>query len=112
MINIDSDVKDNYQLIKVAGEVDASTSIELDNSLKSAAEIGSDILIDLTELDYISSAGLGVFISYIEELKSKGVTLVIFGLHPKVLEVFEILGLQHIMNISKNLEDAVARINE
>ncbi|MFY0608213.1 MAG: STAS domain-containing protein [Cyclobacteriaceae bacterium] len=110
MININSEKKESHQLIKVIGEVDASTSIELDNALKAAAEVGSDILMDLQSLEYISSAGLGVFISYLDEFKSRDIKLVIFGLNAKVLEVFEILGLQHLMTITSDFETAIDKI--
>ncbi|WP_258100437.1 STAS domain-containing protein [Marinoscillum pacificum] len=112
MVKIDTISEDNYHLIQVNGEIDASSSIELDAALKEASENTSKILIDLTSLEYISSAGLGVFISYLEELKKKEVSLVIFGLKEKVHEVFEILGLQHLMNIVETKEEAVKAVNE
>lgn len=112
MVKIDTISEDNYHLIQVNGEIDASSSIELDAALKEASENTSKILIDLTSLEYISSAGLGVFISYLEELKKKEVSLVIFGLKEKVHEVFEILGLQHLMNIVETKEKAVKAVNE
>ena len=68
MIEIKHTVEDNLQLIKVIGEVDASSSIHLDNAMQEAVSQTPDIIVDLTELDYISSAGLGVFMSYLQEL--------------------------------------------
>tara|TARA_B100001245_G_C22881543_1_gene423996 strand:+ start:307 stop:648 length:342 start_codon:yes stop_codon:yes gene_type:complete len=112
MVKIDTISEENYHLIQVNGEIDASSSIELDAALKEASENTSKILIDLSNLEYISSAGLGVFISYLEELKKKEVGLVIFGLKEKVHEVFEILGLQHLMNIVETKEEAVKAVNE
>ncbi|VXD19128.1 STAS domain-containing protein [Marinoscillum sp. 108] len=111
MVEINIQAESDYQLIEVRGEVDASSSIELDNALKSAAENYAKILINLSKLEYISSAGLGVFISYLEELKTNDIKLVIFGLQEKVREVFDILGLQHLMNITNNKEEAQALLN-
>ncbi len=111
MVEINIQAESDYQLIEVRGEVDASSSIELDNALKSAAENYAKILINLSKLEYISSAGLGVFISYLEELKANDIKLVIFGLQEKVREVFDILGLQHLMNITNNKEEAQALLN-
>lgn len=96
----------NLKLISVSGEIDASSSIELDNALSNASETHQNILVDLRHLDYISSAGLGVFISYLDEFKKKGVNLVMFGLQEKVHEVFAILGLQQLMNIKSSEEEA------
>lgn len=112
MVKIDTISESNYHLIQVNGEIDASSSIELDSALKAASENASKIIIDLGELEYISSAGLGVFISYLEELKKKDIKLVIFGLKEKVHEVFEILGLQHLMNIVVTKDEAVVAVNE
>lgn len=112
MVRIETSKENDYQLIQVHGEIDASSSIELDNALKTAAAESSQILIDLEHLEYISSAGLGVFISYLEELKKNEVKLVIFSLKDKVLEVFEILGLQHLMNIKSNKTEALEYLNE
>lgn len=112
MVHIDAIAEADYQLITVKGEIDASSSIELDNALKAASEAYSKILIDLQELDYISSAGLGVFISYLEDLKKNHIHLVIYSLQPKVLEVFEILGLQKLMKIGANKESALRLLDE
>lgn len=112
MVKIDTISEENYHLIQVAGEIDASSSIELDAALKEASVSASKILISLENLEYISSAGLGVFISYLEELKAKDIHLVLFGLKEKVQEVFEILGLQHLMNIKQTKDEAITAVNE
>lgn len=106
MVDIRITEETNLKLISVSGEIDASSSIELDNALNSASETHQNILIDLSGLDYISSAGLGVFISYLDDFKKKGVSLVMYGLQEKVSEVFAILGLQQLMNIKSTEEEA------
>ncbi|MEQ8238316.1 MAG: STAS domain-containing protein [Cyclobacteriaceae bacterium] len=58
------------------------------------------------------TAALGVFISYLEELKTKNIKFVLFGLQPAVKEVFDILGLNQIMNIVVTKEDALRIANE
>ena len=112
MVEINTNTIDDIHRITVAGEIDASSSIELDNVLKEAAVSFKKIVIDLGQLDYISSAGLGVFISYLEELKNQNISLVIFGMQEKVSEVFNILGLQHLMNIKNTEEEALSFLNE
>lgn len=112
MVDIQTNTEGETHKITVKGEIDASSSIELDNALKHAADNYKRILMDLNELEYISSAGLGVFISYLEELEKEGVSLVIYGLQIKVREVFEILGLQHLMNIAVTEEEAYKSLNE
>lgn len=107
MVNIEAREESDYHLIEVSGEIDASSSIELDNALKNAAGLHMKIIVDLQNLEYISSAGLGVFISYLEDLKKQQIKLVLFGLQDKVREVFDILGLQYLMNITDTKEEAI-----
>ncbi|MFT7236992.1 MAG: anti-sigma B factor antagonist [Cyclobacteriaceae bacterium] len=112
MVNIDIAKEHDIQLITVVGEIDASSSIELDDALRSASDEGSGIIINLEGLDYISSAGLGVFISYIDELKTKKILFILFGMQPAVKEVFDILGLNQIMTIVTDKDEAIKIANE
>lgn len=112
MIEIKILEENDYQLIQVHGDVDASSSIELDNALKEASESTHKILVDLEGLQYISSAGLGVFISYLEDLKAKNIKMVLFGMQPKVLEVFQILGLQNLITIADSKDASLSLLNE
>ncbi len=98
--------------LEVIGDVDASSSINLDNALVKAMESDKSILINLQQLQYISSAGLGVFISYLEELKTKQTKLVFYGLSTTVSQVFEILGLLELFEICDSKESAIEKLNE
>lgn len=109
MVMITRTFEEGIEVIRVKGEVDASSSIELDNAMKAAVQSGHQrVMIDCTELEYISSAGLGVFMSYLEEIKQKNISLVIFGLHSKVEHVFEILGLHQLLEIRDTRVEAEA----
>lgn len=107
MIEIGKQEFEQHNLLKIEGEIDASSSIFLDEAIRDM--ISSDknsLLIDLTNLNYISSAGLGVFMSYIEEVAHKQKKMILFGLNPKVFRVFQILGLHELLTIVDTKEDA------
>jgi anti-sigma B factor antagonist len=109
MVSITRTFEEGKEVMRINGEVDASSSIELDNAMKEALGSGnSKIMIDCADLEYISSAGLGVFMSYLEEIKNNEISLVIFGLQPKVAHVFEILGLHQLLEIRTSREEAEA----
>ncbi len=112
MVEIKEHEEEGIFELEVIGEVDASSSINLDNALVKAMESGKSILINLQQLQYISSAGLGVFISYLEELKTKQTKLVFYGLTETVIQVFEILGLHELFEICDSKESASAKLNE
>ncbi|MDH5474912.1 MAG: STAS domain-containing protein [Cyclobacteriaceae bacterium] len=113
MIHIESSFEEDIKKITVGGDVDASSSIQLDTEIKNAIE-GDDkkILVDCSQLKYISSAGLGVFMSYIQDIENNNIRLVIFGLNEKVLNVFEILGLDQLLTLESSLEAAKSYLNE
>jgi anti-sigma B factor antagonist len=111
MVEITSTTEENYKLIQVIGEVDASSSIQLDNAIKSAFESEKKILVDLSGLSYISSAGLGVFVSHLEEIETKKITLVLFGLSENVMQIFNLLGLPQLLKIVDSKEEAIETIN-
>ena len=109
MVDIKRIKEGEYEVIVIVGEVDASSSIELDSAISDAIKEGTKkLLVDCTSLEYISSAGLGVFMSYIEEFKKNNVNLVIFGLNDKVANVFGILGLDQLLKIEETKTEAKA----
>ena len=113
MVQIDIIKENDFTILNINGDVDASSSIQLDESLGAIVSNGDPkILIDCGGLNYISSAGLGVFMSYIEDVKTKNIKMVLFGLNDKVMNVFEILGLDQLLTIVNTKKEALSRINE
>lgn len=113
MIHIKRLQEDGTDTIALIGEIDASSSIELDLAIaKSVGEGFAKILVDCSALEYISSAGLGVFMSYIEEFKDKNIKMVLYGMNDKVANTFEILGLNELLKIGKDKLQAKRMIDE
>jgi anti-sigma B factor antagonist len=99
----------NY-IISIDGDLDASSSIKLDKVLaKAIGENRNPILVDCNRLDYISSPGIGVFTSHLQECESRNISLVLYGMNDKVLKVFRILGLDEIIPITKTKDEAKSR---
>lgn len=106
-MTINSFKDDNYYIVELAGELDAMSSVSLDAVVETAiAEGYKNLLIDFKNLDYISSPGIGVFTSRIEEVENLQLQLIIFGMSDKILGIFKILGLDQLLNIQDTLEDA------
>lgn len=113
MVHIKRLQEEGMDIISPIGEIDASSSIELDLTIaKSVGEGFSKILVDCSALEYISSAGLGVFMSYIDEFKDKNLKMVLFGMSEKVSNTFEILGLNELLQIAADKAEAKRKINE
>lgn len=112
MTEIKTDKKNEIHFIRVIGEIDAGSSIYLDNAFKEAVENDEKkIVADLTNLEYISSAGLGVFISHLDEFSAEKIKLVLFGISDPVREVFSILGLEKLLEIVNTEPEAIELLN-
>jgi anti-sigma B factor antagonist len=113
MVEIERKNEEGTEVLTIRGEVDASSSIDLDQAIGNCVREGAtQLLVDCTGLDYISSAGLGVFISYVEEFREKGVRLVMFGLNSRVSHTFSLLGLADLMEITPDRESANRKLHE
>lgn len=100
---------ENTLTLSLNGELDASSSVVLDTELNKAEILDNQkVLIDCRQLNYISSAGLGVFISHLQRFQDAGVKLVFFNMQEKVHNVFEILGLDSLMTIVPSEAEATA----
>lgn len=98
--------------IALVGELDASGAINLDHVIKKAIEDSYyRIVVDCKQLDYISSAGLGVFISYLQDITNHDGKLVFYNMKDNVQNVFTLLGLQNVVTITGDLQEAKKAIH-
>lgn len=96
-----------YVKISLEGELDAASSIQVDEVIQKWLQEGTTFFhIDCTSLTYISSAGLGVFMSYVEEINQNGGKMIFSDMSPKVFNVFELLGLNQVMTIVGTVQEA------
>jgi anti-sigma B factor antagonist len=82
--------------ISFCGRLDASQTEKADNVLR---EIISSKTINFTELDYISSAGLGILLAHQKRLKNTGHSLRLVNLNKHVKDVFSLTGFDQIFEI-------------
>jgi anti-sigma B factor antagonist len=95
-------------VIRVGGYIDTTTSAELEHSLSSVLKSNChNIIIDLGNVDYISSAGWGIFISEIKGIRERHGDLKLVKMIPDVYEVFELLEFHYILKAFDTLEDAI-----
>ncbi|NOY58733.1 MAG: STAS domain-containing protein [Calditrichaeota bacterium] len=100
--------RNNISVIKVGGYIDTTTSSELEHALNTLLKAGSyNIIIDLGNVDYVSSAGWGIFISEIKGIRENGGDLKLVRMIPEVYEVFELLEFHFILKAFDSLEEAI-----
>ncbi|WP_411842607.1 anti-sigma factor antagonist [Salinicoccus sp. HZC-1] len=101
-INIDTTEKENEYLIVLNGELDVYTAPELQKVLDPIRQSGShNIKIDLTDVSYMDSTGLGIFVGTLKELNQHDRELRVTGVSNRILRLFEITGLRDLMHINE-----------
>ena len=84
--------------LTVSGRVDTLTAPELDKAIKEELGTSSALVIDLADLDYISSAGLRGLLAAQKVMSRQG-TMTIRNVKPAVMDVFEVTGFSSILTI-------------
>jgi len=99
---------DGIVLLTVRGFLDAHTFEELEKAINDLFEAGTyKLVVDISGLDYISSAGAGVFIGAIGTAQENDGNIVLMKPGPNVKEVFDLLGLSQIFTFKDTREEAV-----
>lgn len=97
---------DLYTMVTISGNLDAMTSPEAEEKLVAQTTETNKLLLDLSSLNYISSAGLRVMLNVAKIIQNQGGVLALSGLTDQVKEVFDISGFSAIFNIFDNQSDA------
>lgn len=79
------------------GSLDTAAAAETEKAMDPLNDVeGKDIIIDCTDLEYISSAGLRIFLSILQNVEEKGVHVYIKGVNAAVNDIFTITGFSNI----------------
>jgi anti-sigma B factor antagonist len=99
----------DFILMKLKGFLDAYTYGELEQTVNNLFNQKMyKLIVDMSGVDYISSAGAGVFIGAIGIAQENEGNIIIVKPTPAVKEVFDLLGLSQIFSIVNSMEDALS----
>ncbi|RDY25593.1 anti-sigma factor antagonist [Romboutsia weinsteinii] len=101
-ININSKLNDQINVweVNLAGELDVSTAEKLKEHLHGLTDQEIvDMKINLEELEYIDSTGLGVMIGVLKKLRADGKEIYIVNPRSNVRKIFTITGLDKIFKV-------------
>src|SRR5256885_7539294 len=98
-------------LIKLAGRLDSGSARSAEDGFNAALGSGTPRLaIDMSRLEYISSAGLRVLLVVAKKVQQAKGKMVLFRLVPNVREVFSVSGFDKIFAIQSDADAAVAAL--
>ena len=104
---------EGVSVIELKGYLDAHTAPDLETAFqKLMTENKFNIVVNCRDLSYISSAGLGVFMAYVEDVRKNKGDIKLTNMTPKVYNVFDLLGFPILYEIFKDEQEAVVRFHE
>ncbi len=97
-MNINKNKNGDKLEIAVDGRLDTTTAPQLETEFKQSLDGVSDLVIDISGLEYISSAGLRVLLSAQKVMNKQG-NMVVKGVNEAIMEIFEVTGFVDLLNI-------------
>ena len=98
MLNITKNTNETELTVALTGRLDTTTAPELEKELKASLDGVTTLVIDMTALDYISSAGLRVLLSAQKTMNKQGEMKVVH-VGETIMEIFEVTGFSDILSI-------------
>lgn len=97
----------SMQIVNVKGYLDSSTFQDLQDHLHQLIDEGhSRVIVEFGELNYISSAGLGVLMGMLQEARENGGDLKLANMSTKVRNLFDMLGFSRLIRIYEDVDSA------
>jgi anti-sigma B factor antagonist len=95
-------------VVALQGHLDTVSSTPLEDRLRTLVEEGArQMVLDLSGVDYVNSSGLKAILVTAKQIETAGGKLVLCGLSPNVMMIFDMIGFSRILNILPGREEAV-----
>jgi anti-sigma B factor antagonist len=100
-------------VLELKGYLDAHTAPDLENAFQRLLnDKHYKIVVNFKDLSYISSAGLGVFMAYIEDVRKNKGDIKLTNMTAKVYNVFDLLGFPILYEIYKDEKEAIGKFKD
>lgn len=110
---IESDWVEEVLVLALKGRLDSVNAGAVELQITDEIKRGANrLVLDFSEVPYVSSAGLRVVLVVAKRLKEVGGKLVLIGLTPSVHEVFGISGFLQILTVCEDRDAAMAKLGE
>ena len=110
-MEISEERKDGFLIFCLEGRLDATSSKMFEEKILAVIDAGETrFVVDLSRLNYVSSAGLRVFLLASTRLKPTGGKVVLCSVQDPVKEVFDIVGFSSIFSISNSKDEALQNL--
>jgi len=100
----------DINVLEIKGYLDAHTAPKLEDAFQALLKSSRyKIVVNCKELSYISSAGLGVFMAFVEDVRKNKGDIKLSNMSPKVFNIFDLLGFPLLYDILADEGEAISR---
>jgi anti-anti-sigma factor len=104
-------VEDGITVVQPDGRIDTEAAEQLDQVLQAALASSHKIVVDMSKVEYISSAGLRSLAAVLVKCRDEGGDMKLAGLNERVTRVFKIIGFDLLMSVSDTVETAISEFS-
>lgn len=94
--------EDGKIVLFVSGEIDGTNVDDFEKTVGEVCDRTEHLVLDLQELDYVSSAGLRVFLIMQKKMKQRGHSIVLRNVNEEVMDIFGVTGFAKLLNFEEN----------
>jgi len=106
------EVRNNYQLFRLTGLLDAFSEATFRKVLDKCIDEGpKHLILDLSQIDFVDSSGLGALVQLVKKAQSLTGTLQIVS-NPRVTQTVKLVRLEKFLSLQPSVDDAVKAVKE
>ena len=106
-MNVNIKADGNIVIISIEGSIDSKTAGDLQSQIMEKVSETNNVLLDLTKVDYVSSAGLRVLLMIYRQIKSKNGKVILVGVSEEIRDVMSMTGFINFFEITDNIDNAL-----
>lgn len=106
------EVKDNYQLFRLNGLLDAFSEPTFRKVLSKCVDEGpQNLILDLSTIDFVDSSGLGALVQLVKKTQSAGGTLQVVT-NPRVTQTVKLVRLEQFLSLQPTVDAAIEKVKD
>lgn len=110
LLRTDVEERDGCTVVTARGQLDVATAPALHQRLEQAQlDRGSAVVLDLDGIEFVDDLGLGVLLAAVKRARQSNGRLLVVANRPRVLELFELTGLDRVLEVAPDVPTALRR---
>ena len=107
-LSLETRTEGDRTVVSVGGEIDVYTAPQLRERVVDLVAAGQvDLILDLTDVEFLDSTGLGVLVGALNRVRANDGSLALVLTQERILKIFEITGLRKVFPIHQTVAEAV-----